>query len=71
MVEVVEIKKEASDLYISKEELEHIFERQDLRQQNLFKMAHYPVEDIEEIAWFFLLAHETVHSTDKRSTCLV
>ena len=54
MVEVVEIKEEASDLYISKEELEHIFERQDLRQQNLFKMAHYPMEDIEEIAWFFL-----------------
>lgn len=54
IVEVIEIEEEASDLYISKEELEHIFERGDLRQQNLFKMAHYPMEDIEEIAWFFL-----------------
>lgn len=54
MIEVVEIDEECSDLYISKEELEQIFERQDLRQQNLFKMAHYPMEDIEEIEWFFL-----------------
>ncbi|UOG08827.1 SMI1/KNR4 family protein [Bacillus altitudinis] len=54
MVEVIEIEEEASDLYISKEELEHIFERGDLRQQNLFKIAHYPMEDIEEIAWFFM-----------------
>ncbi|MCY7679326.1 SMI1/KNR4 family protein [Bacillus pumilus] len=53
MVEVVEIKEEDSDLYVSKEELEHIFERQDLRQQNLFKMAHYPMEETEEIEWFF------------------
>ncbi|QKL21202.1 SMI1/KNR4 family protein [Bacillus altitudinis] len=54
MVEVIEIEEEASDLYISKEELELIFERGDLCQQNLLKMAHYPMEDIEEIAWFFL-----------------
>lgn len=54
MVDIIEIEEEASDLYISKEELELIFERGDLRQQNLFKMAHYPMEDIEEIAWFFL-----------------
>ncbi|MEH7725985.1 SMI1/KNR4 family protein [Bacillus altitudinis] len=53
MVEVVEIDEECSDLYISKEELEQIFERQDLRQQNLFKMAHYPMEKTEEIEWFF------------------
>lgn len=53
MIEVVEIDEECSDLYISKEELEQIFERQDLRQQNLFKMAHYPMEEIEEIEWFF------------------
>lgn len=53
MVEVVEIEEEASDLYVSKEELEQIFERQDLRQQNLFKMAHYPMEETEEIEWFF------------------
>ncbi|MBG9822643.1 SMI1/KNR4 family protein [Bacillus safensis] len=53
MVEVVEIDEESSDLYVSKEELEQIFERQDLRQQNLFKMAHYPMEEIEEIEWFF------------------
>ncbi|APT46854.1 SMI1/KNR4 family protein [Bacillus safensis] len=53
MIEVVEIEEEVSDLYISKEELEQIFERQDLRQQNLFKMAHYPMEEIEEIEWFF------------------
>ncbi|PRS29968.1 SMI1/KNR4 family protein [Bacillus pumilus] len=53
MIEVVEIEEESSDLYISKKELEQIFERQDLRQQNLFKMAHYPMEDIEEIEWFF------------------
>lgn len=53
MVEVVEIDEESSDLYVSKEELELIFERQDLRQQNLFKMAHYPMEETEEIEWFF------------------
>ncbi|MBR0608037.1 SMI1/KNR4 family protein [Bacillus safensis] len=53
MVEVVEIDEESSDLYVSKEELEQIFERQDLRQQNLFKMAHYPMEETEEIEWFF------------------
>ncbi|MGE8137283.1 MULTISPECIES: SMI1/KNR4 family protein [Bacillus] len=53
MVEVVEIDDESSELYISREELEQIFERQDLRQQNLFKMAHYPMEEIEEIEWFF------------------
>lgn len=53
MVEVVEIDDESSELYISREELELIFERGDLRQQNLFKMAHYPMEDIEEIEWFF------------------
>lgn len=53
MIEVVEIDEVSSDLYVSKEELEQIFERQDLRQQNLFKMAHYPMEDIEEIEWFF------------------
>ncbi|WP_342503167.1 SMI1/KNR4 family protein [Bacillus sp. FSL K6-1000] len=53
MIEVVEIDEESSELYISREELELIFERGDLRQQNLFKMAHYPMEDIEEIEWFF------------------
>ncbi|KRE19627.1 MULTISPECIES: SMI1/KNR4 family protein [Bacillus] len=53
MVEVVEIDDESSELYISREELELIFERGDLRQQNLFKMAHYLMEDIEEIEWFF------------------
>jgi len=53
MIEVVEINEESSELYISREELELIFERGDLRQQNLFKMAHYPMEDIEEIEWFF------------------
>lgn len=53
MVEVVEIEEEASDLYVSKEELDLIFERQDLCQQNLFKMAHYPMEEMEEIEWFF------------------
>ncbi|MGF9725575.1 SMI1/KNR4 family protein [Bacillus safensis] len=53
MIEVVEIEEESSELYISREELELIFERGDLRQQNLFKMAHYPMEDIEEIEWFF------------------
>ncbi|PTA84228.1 SMI1/KNR4 family protein [Bacillus sp. Nf3] len=53
MIEVVEIDEESSELYISREELELIFERGDLCQQNLFKMAHYPMEDIEEIEWFF------------------
>lgn len=53
MVEVVEIEEESSELYVSKEELELIFERQDLCQQNLFKMAHYPMEEMEEIEWFF------------------
>ncbi|MDR0124600.1 MULTISPECIES: SMI1/KNR4 family protein [Bacillus] len=53
MVEVVEIDDESSELYISREELELIFERGDLRQQNLFKMTYYPMEDIEEMEWFF------------------
>ncbi|WP_411266021.1 SMI1/KNR4 family protein [Bacillus sp. NMCN1] len=53
MVEVVEIEEEASDFYVSKEELEHIFDSQDLCQQILFKMAHYPMEETEEIKWFF------------------
>ncbi|MFJ7161538.1 SMI1/KNR4 family protein [Bacillus safensis] len=60
MVEVVEIDEESSDLYVSKEELEQIFERQDLRQQNLFKMAHYPMEDIEEIEWFFERMNQSI-----------
>ncbi|MCZ2740345.1 SMI1/KNR4 family protein [Bacillus safensis] len=70
MVEVVEIDGESSDLYVSKEELEQIFERQDLRQQNLFKMAHYPMEDIEEIEWFFDRMKQCIQQIKDQHVCM-
>ncbi|MGF9727138.1 SMI1/KNR4 family protein [Bacillus safensis] len=45
--------EELSEVHLSKEELEAIFELDVLDEGNLYKIQYYPMVDLNEIEWFF------------------
>lgn len=45
--------EELSEVHLSKEELEAIFELDVLDEENLYKIQYYPMVDLNEIEWFF------------------
>ncbi|MFS3913480.1 SMI1/KNR4 family protein [Bacillus australimaris] len=51
--EVAEGEYELSEVHLSKEELEAIFELDVLDEENLYKIQYYPMVDLNEIEWFF------------------
>ncbi|WP_366204642.1 SMI1/KNR4 family protein [Bacillus safensis] len=51
--EVSEGEYELSEVHLSKEELEAIFELDVLDEENLYKIQYYPMVDLNEIEWFF------------------
>ncbi|AYJ89716.1 MULTISPECIES: SMI1/KNR4 family protein [Bacillus] len=51
--EAVEGEYELSEVHLSKEELEAIFELDVLDEENLYKIQYYPMVDLNEIEWFF------------------
>ncbi|MBW4850964.1 MAG: SMI1/KNR4 family protein [Bacillaceae bacterium] len=44
---------ELSEVHLSNEELEAIFELDVLDEENLYKIQYYPMVDLNEIEWFF------------------
>ncbi|MFP3718889.1 SMI1/KNR4 family protein, partial [Bacillus safensis] len=51
--EAAEGEYELSEVHLSKEELEAIFELDVLDEENLYKIQYYPMVDLNEIEWFF------------------
>ncbi|MCM3137599.1 SMI1/KNR4 family protein [Bacillus safensis] len=51
--EATEGEYELSEVHLSKEELEAIFELDVLDEGNLYKIQYYPMVDLNEIEWFF------------------
>ncbi|MES9786482.1 SMI1/KNR4 family protein [Bacillus pumilus] len=51
--EAAEGEYELSEVHLSKEELEAIFELDVLDEGNLYKIQYYPMMDLNEIEWFF------------------
>ncbi|MBG9817206.1 SMI1 / KNR4 family protein [Bacillus safensis] len=51
--EATEVEYELSEVHLSKEELEAIFELDVLDEENLYKIQYYPMVDLNEIEWFF------------------
>ncbi|MGN7326545.1 SMI1/KNR4 family protein [Bacillus pumilus] len=51
--EAAEVEYELTEVYLSKEELEAIFELDVLDEENLYKIQYYPMVDLNEIEWFF------------------
>ncbi len=51
--EVAEGEYELSEVHLSKEELEAIFELDVLDEDNLYKIQYYPMVELGEIEWFF------------------
>ncbi|KEP29377.1 SMI1/KNR4 family protein [Bacillus safensis] len=51
--EAAEGEYELSEVNLSKEELEAIFELDVLDEENLYKIQYYPMVDLNEIEWFF------------------
>lgn len=51
--EAAEVEYELTEVYLSKEELEAIFELDVLDEGNLYKIQYYPMVDLNEIEWFF------------------
>ncbi|MCY7470455.1 SMI1/KNR4 family protein [Bacillus safensis] len=51
--EAAEGEYELSEVHLSKEELEAIFELDVLDEGNLYKIQYYPMVDLKEIEWFF------------------
>ncbi|KAJ0072636.1 SMI1/KNR4 family protein [Bacillus altitudinis] len=51
--EAAEGEYELTEVYLSKEELEAIFELDVLDEGNLYKIQYYPMVDLNEIEWFF------------------
>ncbi|MDR7249741.1 hypothetical protein J2W41_002487 [Bacillus pumilus] len=51
--EATEGEYELTEVYLSKEELEAIFELDVLDEGNLYKIQYYPMVDLNEIEWFF------------------
>ncbi|MEK4020415.1 SMI1/KNR4 family protein [Bacillus sp. FSL K6-3176] len=51
--EAAEGENELSEVHLSKEELEAIFELDVLDEGNLYKIQYYPMVDLKEIEWLF------------------
>ncbi|WP_282062880.1 SMI1/KNR4 family protein [Bacillus pumilus] len=51
--EAAEGEYELSEVHLSKEELEAIFELDVVDEGNLYKIQYYPMVDLNEIEWFF------------------
>ncbi|MGG0638681.1 SMI1/KNR4 family protein [Bacillus altitudinis] len=51
--EAAEGEYELSEVHLSKEELEAIFDLDVLDEDNLYKIQYYPMVDLNEIEWFF------------------
>ncbi|PRS24193.1 SMI1/KNR4 family protein [Bacillus safensis] len=61
--EAAEGEYELSEVHLSKEELEAIFELDVLDEGNLYKIQYYPMVDLNEIEWFFKKMHYHIEKT--------
>ncbi|MGG1863629.1 SMI1/KNR4 family protein [Bacillus safensis] len=61
--EAAEGEYELSEVHLSKEELEAIFELDVLDEGNLYKIQYYPMVDLKEIEWFFKMMQYHIEKT--------
>ncbi|MBZ9519415.1 SMI1/KNR4 family protein [Bacillus safensis] len=66
--EAVEGEYELSEVHLSKEELEAIFELDVLDEENLYKIQYYPMVDLNEIEWFFKKMQYHIEKTKDEDT---
>ncbi|MFD4419347.1 SMI1/KNR4 family protein [Bacillus safensis] len=59
---------ELSEVNLSKEELEAIFELDVLDEENLYKIQYYPMVDLNEIEWFFKKMQYHIEKTKDEDT---
>ncbi|KIL10110.1 SMI1/KNR4 family protein [Bacillus safensis] len=60
--------EELSEVHLSKEELEAIFELDVLDEENLYKIQYYPMVDLNEIEWFFKKMQYHIEKTKDENT---
>lgn len=60
--------EELSEVHLSKEELEAIFELDVLDEENLYKIQYYPMVDLSEIEWFFKKMQFHIEKTKDEDT---
>ncbi|MCY7543871.1 SMI1/KNR4 family protein [Bacillus safensis] len=60
--------EELSEVHLSKEELEAIFELDVLDEENLYKIQYYPMVDLNEIEWFFKKMQFHIEKTKDEDT---
>ena len=60
--------EELSEVHLSKEELEAIFELDVLDEENLYKIQYYPMVDLKEIEWFFKKMQYHIENTKDEDT---
>ncbi|ALM29764.1 SMI1/KNR4 family protein [Bacillus altitudinis] len=66
--EAAEGEYELSEVHLSKEELEVIFELDVLDEGNLYKIQYYPMVDLNEIEWFFKKMQYHIEKTKDEDT---
>ena len=66
--EATEVEYELSEVHLSKEELEAIFELDVLDEENLYKIQYYPMVDLNEIEWFFKKMQYHIEKTKDEDT---
>ncbi|PAC82310.1 SMI1 / KNR4 family protein [Bacillus sp. 7788] len=66
--EATEVEYELTEVYLSKEELEAIFELDVLDEGNLYKIQYYPMVDLNEIEWFFKKMQYHIEKTKDEDT---
>ncbi|PRS65307.1 SMI1/KNR4 family protein [Bacillus pumilus] len=66
--EAAEGEYELSEVHLSKEELEAIFELDVLDEENLYKIQYYPMVDLNEIEWFFKKMQYHIEKTKDEDT---
>ncbi len=66
--EAAEVEYELTEVYLSKEELEAIFELDVLDEGNLYKIQYYPMVDLNEIEWFFKKMQYHIEKTKDEDT---
>ena len=66
--EAAEGEYELSEVHLSKEELEAIFELDVLDEGNLYKIQYYPMVDLNEIEWFFKKMQYHIENTKDEDT---
>ncbi|MGG4171671.1 SMI1/KNR4 family protein [Bacillus safensis] len=66
--EAAEGEYELSEVHLSKEELEAIFELDVLDEGNLYKIQYYPMVDLNEIEWFFKKMQYHIEKTKDEDT---